>query len=732
MHQTKHTVVERITETLEKNYMPYAMSVIVSRAIPEIDGFKPSHRKLLYTMFKMGLLHGGRTKSANVVGQTMKLNPHGDAAIYETLVRLTRGNASLLHPYIDSKGNFGKQYSRDMQYAASRYTEVKLDAICEELFRSIDKDVVEFGPNYDGTLQEPTLLPATYPSVLVNANQGIAVGMASNICPFNLREICEATIAYMEDPGRDLRDIVLGPDFPGGGELIVNEAEWEKIYETGRGSVKLRARYRVDKKQNVIEVYEIPYSTTVEAIIDNLADLVKGGKAKEISDVRDETDLNGLKLTIELKRSADPEALMQRLFLQTPLQSTFSCNFNLLIEGHPRVLGVKQIIGEWLSFRRGCVRRETAFDLGRKEERLHLLRGLEAILLDIDRAIRIIRETEKEEEVIPNLCAGFQIDVLQAEYVAEIKLRNLNREYLLKRTADREGLEKDIKKLKKGLEHQELLDQEIISSLRRVMEKFGQDRRTQLVEAHEVEELTREDLIEDYNLKLFLTREGYLKKLPLTSLRSAGELKTKEGDEIVQEAETTNRAELLIFTDRATVYKCFACELKDCRPSELGEYLPGVLEMEEGETPVFLQLAGEYQGSLLFAFENGKVARVPLEAYKTKTKRKKLIGAYSDKSPLVGMAYLAEGEERRFFLSSSIGKALVFDSSQLTLKTTRSTQGVQVMTSKRGSTVVRFLELEEAGLPDPDYYRTSRIPAIGFLLKKKETNTRQLGIEDLL
>lgn len=726
MQKVKHTVVEKISDTLEKNYMPYAMSVIVSRAIPEIDGFKPSHRKLLYTMYKMGLLSGSRTKSANVVGQTMKLNPHGDAAIYETMVRLTRGNASLLHPYVDSKGNFGKQYSRDMQFAASRYTEVKLDKICTELFRAIDKDVVTFTPNYDATMQEPTLLPATFPSVLVNANQGIAVGMASNICPFNLREVCSATIAYIKNPDCVIEKYIKGPDFPGGGEFIVDREELAKVFDSGRGTLRLRARYRVDLKNRLIEIYEIPYSTTVEAVLDNLAELVKSGKAKEISDVRDETDLNGLKLTIELKRAAEPEALMNRLFKQTSLQANFACNFNVLIDGRPRVLGVKQLIGEWLNFRRTCVRRETAFDLQEKQAKLHLLEGLNTIMLDIDKAIRIIRETENETDVIPNLCRGVAIDAVQAEYIAEIKLRNLNREYLLKRTADRSELTEEIAQLQNRLASTSLLDAEIIRTLQQVAEKYGQDRRTVLIDAGEITEITGEDLIEDYRLKYFLTAHGYLKKLPLTSLRSAGELKIKDEDEIISEIEAGNRDEIMVFTDQANVYKISGHEIKDCKPSELGEYLPGLLDFAPEEKVIYLHVPGEYVGDFMFAFANGKVARVPVSAYKTKTKRRKLVAAYSDKSPLVGIEFAPENKS--YVLISNLSKVLIFDSEQIPAKVTRNNQGVQVMSAKRNSVVNKFSTPEAAGIQDSPYYRTKNLPAIGYYLKEDMVKNRQMTI----
>ena len=677
-------------------------------------------------MYKMGLLSGSRTKSANVVGQTMKLNPHGDAAIYETMVRLTRGNASLLHPYVDSKGNFGKQYSRDMQFAASRYTEVKLDKICTELFRAIDKDVVTFTPNYDATMQEPTLLPATFPSVLVNANQGIAVGMASNICPFNLREVCSATIAYIKNPDCVIEKYIKGPDFPGGGEFIVDREELAKVFDSGRGTLRLRARYRVDLKNRLIEIYEIPYSTTVEAVLDNLAELVKAGKAKEISDVRDETDLNGLKLTIELKRAAEPEALMNRLFKQTSLQANFACNFNVLIDGRPRVLGVKQLIGEWLNFRRTCVRRETAFDLQEKQAKLHLLEGLNTIMLDIDKAIRIIRETENETDVIPNLCRGFAIDAVQAEYIAEIKLRNLNREYLLKRTADRSELTEEIAQLQNRLASTSLLDAEIIRTLQQVAEKYGQDRRTVLIDAGEITEITGEDLIEDYRLKYFLTAHGYLKKLPLTSLRSAGELKIKDEDEIISEIEAGNRDEIMVFTDQANVYKISGHEIKDCKPSELGEYLPGLLDFDPEEKVIYLHVPGEYVGDFMFAFANGKVARVPVSAYKTKTKRRKLVAAYSDKSPLVGIEFAPENKS--YVLISNLSKVLIFDSEQIPAKVTRNNQGVQVMSAKRNSVVNKFSTPEAAGIQDSPYYRTKNLPAIGYYLKEDMVKNRQMTI----
>ncbi|MGI6334121.1 MAG: DNA gyrase subunit A [Saccharofermentanales bacterium] len=717
-----------ITETLEKNYMPYAMSVIVSRAIPEIDGFKPSHRKLLYTMYKMGLLTGARTKSANVVGQTMKLNPHGDQAIYETLVRLTRGNGAMLHPYIDSKGNFGRQYSRDMQYAASRYTEVRLDKICEEIFRGLDKNSVDFVDNYDGSMQEPILLPASFPTILINSNQGIAVGMASNICSFNLQEVCRATIAYIRDPGVNLTDVMPAPDFSTGAEMIYNRRDVEQIYKTGRGSIRLRSVYEVDKKNGFIEIKEIPYSTTVEAIIDDITALVKSGKVKEINDVRDETDLNGLKLTLDYKKSADPDALMQKLFRFTNLQANFSCNFNILINGMPRVLGVKAILGEWLSWRRTCLRREIGFDLEKKQERLHLLKGLEKILLDIDKAIRIIRETEKEADVIGNLMVGFDIDVPQAEFVAEIRLRQLNRQYILQRTADIQTLTDEINDLQQTLERRERIDRLIIKQLEDVSKKYGRPRRTRLIHEADVEELSDHEMIEDYRLKIFLTEHGYLKKLPLTSLRSAGELKTKEEDRIIQELEGKNKSDLLFFSDRGLVYKLKSYEIKDHKPSEFGEYTPNLLELEEGERILFIHLTEDYSGWLLFGFANGKVARIPLEAYQTKTNRKKLVNAFSVVSPLVNMYHLEEDED--FFLSSNTRKGLVFNSGSVPVKATRTAQGVQIMLSRKGSQVISLQRLSEAGITEPKFYRTRTLPAVGSNIRENTLKKRQLSLDE--
>ncbi|MDD2373824.1 MAG: DNA gyrase subunit A [Eubacteriales bacterium] len=718
-----------ITDTLEQNYMPYAMSVIVSRAIPEIDGFKPSHRKLLYTMYKMGLLNGNRTKSANVVGQTMKLNPHGDSAIYETMVRLTRGNGALLHPWVDSKGNFGRTYSRDMQYAASRYTEVRLDASSETLFMGLDKNSVDFIDNYDGTLKEPRLLPAVFPTVLVNSNQGIAVGMASNICSFNLSEVCQATIDLLQDSETDLLSIMPAPDFSTGAEIIYNATEMRKIYESGRGSIKLRSVYRVDKKNGHIEILEIPYSTTVEAIIDDITSLVKAGKIREINDIRDETDLDGLKLTIDYKRNVDPDSLMQKLFKMTSLQSNFPCNFNILIDGHPRVLGVGQILKEWISWRRKCLVRELTYDLDRKNERLHLLRGLESILLDIDKAIKIIRETEKEADVLANLMAGFGIDKLQAEYVAEIRLRQLNRQYILQRIADIEKLTKEIAGLEATLASTKKQDKLIIAQLEDVRKKYGRPRLTRLIDEHKVEFISDEEMIEDYRLKLFLTEHGYLKKLSLASLRSAGDLKTKEEDNIVQELEGKNKSDLLLFSDRGTVYKLKVHELKDHKPSELGEYTPNLLELEDDEKIVYIHNTEDYSGWLLVGFASGKIVKLPINSYETKTNRKKLINAYSTVSPLV--AIHAINDEEDFVVVSNIRKALVFNSAQVPVKSTRSSQGVQVLLSKKGSYMTQFKRLSDSNIEQDKYYRNKNVPAVGFYIKENTLADRQLGLDGI-
>ena len=718
-----------ITLVLEQNYMPYAMSVIVSRAIPEIDGFKPSHRKLLYTMYKMGLLTGARTKSANVVGQTMKLNPHGDMAIYETLVRLTRGNAALLHPFIDSKGNFGKQYSRDMQYAASRYTEVKLDRICEEVFRGLDRDAVDFVDNYDGTMKEPVLLPATFPTILVNANQGIAVGMASNICSFNLAEVCRATAAYIRDPSVDVRALMPAPDFETGAEIILDEGEMASIFATGRGAIRLRARYTIDRKLGLVEIREIPYTTTVEAVMDEIAALVRCGKVKEVGDVRDETDLEGMRLTVDFRKSADPEAMMKKLLRYTSLQTVFSCNFNVLVNGTPRVLGVKSLMAEWVVWRRTCVRRETLFDVQKKEERMHLLQGLERILLDIDRAVRIVRETEKEDEVVPRLMEGFSIDEGQAEFVAEIRLRNLNRQYILERTADLRGLSGEIAELRSVLENPQKIDNRIVNDLDSVAKRYGKPRRSAIVATEDVEVVEDHHLIDDFNLKWFLTAHGYLKKIPMTSLRSNGEIKTKEDDRIVLEQEGRNKSDLLFFTDRCNCYKAKAYEIPDHKPSDLGEFLANRLQLDEGEKVVSFVGTDDYSGAVLFAFENGRISRVDLGAYETKTHRKKLKNAYNSDSPLVAVHYLPVEDD--FVAMSSIRKALVFHSASLSAKTTRDSQGVQVLASKKGSRMVSLTRLSDSGLSDPAYYRTRGLPAVGCYLKENSLPQRQLGIEEV-
>ncbi|MBS5046751.1 MAG: topoisomerase IV [Firmicutes bacterium] len=721
------TVVDQaITETLDANYMPYAMSVIVSRAIPEIDGFKPSHRKLLYTMYKMGLLTGGRTKSANIVGQTMRLNPHGDAAIYETMVRLAKGNESLLHPFVDSKGNFGKVYSRDMAYAASRYTEAKLAPICAELFRDLDCDAVDFVDNYDGTMKEPALLPTTFPNVLVSANQGIAVGMASQICGFNLAEVCDTTIAYLKNPDHDIASTLLAPDFPTGGQIICDEDELRRIYATGRGGLKVRARWRYDKKENVIEVYEIPYSTSIEVILDKVAELVKAGKVKEISDMRDETDLSGLKLAIDLKRGVDPEKLMQKLFKLTPLQDTASCNFNILIGGMPRVMGVGEILQEWTAWRTECVKRRVFYILSRKKEKLHLLLGLKRILLDIDKAIAIIRETEEEAEVIPNLMIGFGIDEKQAEYVAEIKLRNINKEYILKRVQETQSLADEIDDLEDTLAKPARVRRIIISELETVRKKYGQPRKTEILYGHEVEEYREEEQVEDYPVTLFLSREGYFKKITPQSLRMSGEQKYKEGDGPMQQIETTNAAELMFFTDRCQVYKTRVSEFADSKASLLGDYLPGKLGMDDGESVIYLLLPGDYSGQLLFFFENGKAARVELKAYATVSNRRRLTGAYSDKSPLVTILPLREDQE--LALLSSEPRALIFHTSQLAPKATRTTQGVAVMTLKPKYHLQRAVPVEQSGIVNLTRYRTRSIPAAGALVKPEDQGEEQLSL----
>ena len=714
-----------IVETLEENYMPYAMSVILSRAIPEIDGFKPSHRKLLYTMYKMGLLGGNRTKSANIVGQTMRLNPHGEGAIYDTMVRLSRGYEALLHPYVDSKGNFGKFYSRDMAWAASRYTEARQDDLCEELFRDIDKDTVDFVDNYDSTTKEPTLLPATFPSVLVNANTGIAVGMASSICPFNLSEVCETAIALMKDPEHDVFSTLIAPDFPGGGQLIYDRDALENVYRTGRGSLKIRARYTYDKSQNCIDITQIPPTTTVEVIVEKVIDLVRQGKIKEISDIRDETGLDGLKITIDLTRSTDADKLMQRLYRMTTLEDSFSCNFNVLVAGVPKVMGVWELLDEWTAFRIECIRRRTYFELSKKREKLHLLRGLEAILLDIDKAVAIVRHTEEESMVVPNLMEGFGIDETQAEYVAEIKLRHLNREYILKRTEEIRQLEADIEKLEGILKSKAKVKNIIIAELQKVMKQYGQPRKTMLIYPDEVEAETVAEEVPDYPVHLFFTKEGYFKKITPQSLRMSGDHKLKEGDVITQTMETTNGCDLLFFTDKATVYKTKASEFEDTKTSVMGDYVPAKLSMEEGESAVYMVQTKDYSGFLLFFYENGKVAKVELSAYQTKTNRKKLVGAYSDKNPLAAVLYLPE--ESEVLITSSTGRLLLVRTKNLAAKSTRSTQGVAVLTVRKNQKLVGAVVYEEGMLKDPARYRKS-LPAIGALPTEDEQMGEQLKL----
>ena len=718
------TTEQAISETLELNYMPYAMSVIVSRAIPEIDGFKPSHRKLLYTMYKMGLLTGGRTKSANIVGQTMRLNPHGDSAIYETMVRLARGNETLLHPFVDSKGNFGKVYSRDMAYAASRYTEAKLDGICAELFRDIDSDTVDMVDNYDATMKEPSLLPTTFPTVLVSANQGIAVGMASNICSFNLKEVCDTAIALMKNPDHDILETLPGPDFSTGAELLFDEAATREVYTTGRGGFKLRAKWHYEKEGNLIEITEIPYTTATEVIMDKVAELIKAGKIKEIADMRDETDLGGLKLTIDLKRGVEPEKLMQKLFRMTPLQDSFACNFNILIAGMPRVMGVGEILEEWTAWRMDCVKRRLFFQIGKREEWLHLLKGLERILLDIDKAVRIIRETELEAEVVPNLMIGFGIDEIQANFVAEIKLRNINKEYILKQTKAISQLEQEIADMKEILSSARKLKNVIIQELQEVSKKYGQPRKTEILyQVAEAEQEDEEENIPDYPVTVFLSKEGYLKKITAQSLRMSGEQKFKEGDSLLFSRETTNRADLLVFTDQFQCYKSRLSEFEDGKASQLGDYLPQKLGMEQGESVISVVLTQDYSGFVLFFFENGKVAKVPLNAYETKTNRKKLTGAYYDKSPLVSVYALQADEQMAVYASD--GRALIFSTAQLLPKTTRNTQGVTVMSLKRKAVMNAVLPLEQSGIENQSRYRTKTIPAAGALLKPEDMQEKQ-------
>ena len=719
------TTEQPISETLEINYMPYAMSVIVSRAIPEIDGFKPSHRKLLYTMYKMGLLTGGRTKSANIVGQTMHLNPHGDAAIYETMVRLARSNETLLHPFVDSKGNFGKVYSRDMAYAAARYTEAKLDPICAELFRDIDSDTVDMVDNYDATTKEPTLLPTTFPNVLVSANQGIAVGMASNICSFNLKEVCDTTIALLQNPNHDILETLPGPDFSTGGQVIFDEAATRDIYATGRGSFKLRAKWQYVKEGNRIEILEIPYTTATETIMDKVEELIRAGKIREISDMRDETDLGGLKLTIDLKRGVDPDALMRKLMRLTPLQDSFPCNFNILVAGMPRVMGVGEILEEWCAWRTDCIKRRIFFQIKKKQDRLHLLKGLERILLDIDKAISIIRETELESEVVPNLMIGFGIDEIQANFVAEIKLRNINKEYILRQTKAISDLEKEIADLDATLNSPRRLKNVMIAELKQVSEKYGQPRKTEIIYQTEEEAPEEpEEQIPDYPVTVFVSKEGYLKKITAQSLRMSGEQKFKEGDSLAFSKETSNRGEILVFTDKFQCYKARLADFPDGKASQLGDYLPQKLEMEPGENLLQVVLPEDYKGFLMFFFENGKAAKVPMSAYETKTNRRKLTGAYSDKSPL--RTILAMQADAEVAMYATDGRAVIFSTALLLPKTTRNTQGVAVMSLKKKAQADRAVLLADSGIANAARYRCKAVPAAGALVKEEDSGNKQI------
>ncbi len=719
-------VCQHITETLETNFMPYAMSVIVSRAIPEIDGFKPSHRKLLYTMYKMGLINGGRIKSANIVGRTMQLNPHGDAAIYETMVRLSKGNETLLHPYIDSKGNFGKSYSKNMVYAAARYTEAKLEGICNELFSDIDKDTVDFVDNYDSTMKEPTLLPVTFPSVLVNTNSGIAVGMASNICSFNLKELCETTIGIIKNPDFDVFETLKAPDFIGGAQIIYDRNALEEVYKTGRGSLKLRAKYSYDKSNNCIDITEIPATTTCEAIIEKIIEKVKAGSLKEISDIRDETDKSGLKITIDLKRGVDAEKLMKRLYKMTPLEDSFSANFNILVAGVPRVMGVKEILSEWIAFRTECVNRRVFYDLSKAKDKLHLLLGLKKILLDIDKAIKIIRNTEEEAEVVPNLMIGFGIDQIQAEYVAEIKLRHLNKQYILKRLEDVDQLKKDIEDMEDILSSKARVKKIIVDELTKVSEKYGKDRRTEII-YEEIEDYEEVEEVPDYPVHLFFTRDGYFKKITPLSLRMGGEQKLKEGDELIYTVETTNRAELLFFTDKCQVYKSKASEFEDSKASVLGDFIPSKLQFEADEKPLCMIVTTDYSGFMMFFFENGKAAKVNMQGYDTKTNRKKLIKAYSDKAPLVSAVYLKEDAE--YVLTSTAGRVLLVNTGAISIKTTKDTAGVNVMTLKKYHKVQSVRPYFEGEFSKPYRYRTKTLPAAGATLSADDT-AEQLSLLD--
>lgn len=719
-------VEEGITDTLEKNYMPYAMSVITSRAIPEIDGFKPSHRKLLFTMYKMGLLGSARTKSANIVGQTMKLNPHGDSAIYDTMVRMSRGYEALLHPYIDSKGNFGKFYSRDMACAASRYTEAKLENICQELFKDIDKDTVDFVPNYDNTLKEPSLLPCSFPSVLVNSNTGIAVGMASSICPFNLKEVCDSTISYIKNKECDISSTLIAPDFPGGGEIIYDKDKIDEIYKTGRGGIKVRAKYTYDKKYNCIDILNIPPTTTSEIIIEKVAELSKLGKVREISDIRDETGLDGLKITIDLKRGVDPHKLMTKLFRLTSLEDTFSCNFNILVGGTPKVMGIKEILDEWIAFRSECIRRRTAFDLGKKKEKLHLLEGLEKILVDIDKAILIIRKTEEERMVVPNLMSGFKIDEVQAEFVAEIKLRHLNREYILKRTSEIEDLKQSIKELETVLSEKEKIYGIIVKELKEVSKNYSKPRKSEIVKAENIDVYEEKEIISDYPVTFFLTKEGYFKKITPQSLKMNSEQKLKSEDEIIDEVQGLNCSELLFFTDKCQVYKSKGYAFQDTKSSNMGEYLPAFLELEKGEKVICMAVTTDFSGFLLLFYKSGKVAKVDMKAYYTKTNRKKLLNAYSGVDDLLCVFY--EFSDKDFILTSSSGKILIFSSSMINIKQSKNTQGVMVMRQKKGHRVILAKEYREGQFTNDVIYRAKNIPASGRLPSSGDESCEQLKL----
>ena len=722
---------QKITDTLIENYMPYAVSVIVSRAIPAIDGLKPSHRKLLYTMHKMGLLKGNRTKSANVVGQTMKLNPHGDQAIYETLVRMTRGNEALLNPFIDSKGNFGKQYSRDMRYAASRYTEVKLESICREMFKDIEKNAVEFTDNYDGTTKEPLILPSSFPNILVNTSQGIAVGMASNLCSFNLVEVCDTAIELINNPEADITGILKGPDFSTGGSLLYDKEEMEKIYETGRGGFKLRGKYSADKKKRHIEITEIPYTTTVEAIIDSIIGMVRSSKIKEIKDVRDETDLKGLKITIDIRPGTDIKKLMNKLFLKTPLQDSFNCNFNLLIKGNPMVLGIKGILAHWIDFRMGCIRKRLNYDLGKNNERLHLLLGLDRILINIDEAIRIIRNTEKEVDVIPNLMSAFRIDELQADYIAEIKLKYLNREYILKRLDEIKELKDKIEDIENTLKSNSKIRKIIISELEEVKNKFGRDRKTEIRVRDDVDDKSLVEQIEEYNCMVFFTRENYIKKVLLTSLRTDPEQKLKESDKIIQEISTHNKAELIMFSNKANAYKMKLHQLEDCKAGEFGEFLPVYLELSENESIVYVVVTDDFKGHMLFGFENGKFAKVPLSVYETKTNRKLLAKAYSDKSELKYIRHIGESESIEMVIITKDKKALIFNTDFVSLKSTRSAQGITVIKIKESDKVSEVIPVKKSRLKNINDYRPNNVPAVGRQLSKADSRRKQKTFFDL-